>query len=209
MDEAAAAGSPSDGDAADMANGSAGPTTVVDIVPDGDLILDLTFETSKATLKAARRAAPLRTSQQTNGDSAPLKSRHRTGFRVQLATLKRQSKYFESLLGDARFSEAKQITAALKALTLRNVSPKSAEPHELPWVKITDDDQATKYAHREAAFADMLRMLHGKEVKTSPVTMMFVTTLAVLADRFDCTAAVSRARGSAKDSFVCGHDRGC
>ena len=39
----------------------------------------------------------------------------------------------------------------------------------------------------------MLRVLHGKETTAKPPTMLHVTTLAVLADRFDCTKPVSRA----------------
>ncbi|KAI1136755.1 hypothetical protein F5Y05DRAFT_103324 [Hypoxylon sp. FL0543] len=162
---------------------------VVNIVEDGDLILDVIFENSKATLKSARVAQ----SKLASRESQPTpKRRARVAFRVSLTALKGQSKYFEKLLTDSRFKEAKDISSAFAALKLRNVKPEVADVTELPWIEIRDDDQATHYAHREGALADLLRILHGKEVATKQITMSFVTTLAVLADRFDCTASVSK-----------------
>lgn len=162
---------------------------VINIVEDGDLILDVTFENSKDTLRSARAAQ----SRLVSRESQPaLKKRSRVGFRVSLKVLKSQSKYFEKLLTDSRFKEAKDISSAFATLKLRNIKPETADVKELPWIEIHDDDQATHYAHREGALADLLRILHGKEVTTKQVTMSFVTTLAVLADRFDCTAPVSK-----------------
>ncbi|KAI2783247.1 hypothetical protein F4815DRAFT_385787 [Daldinia loculata] len=164
---------------------------IVNIVEDGDLILDVTFENSKDTIRTARAAQ----SKLLSRDSQPApKKKTRLGFRVSLKALKTQSKYFERLLTDTRFKEAKDISSAFAALSVRNVKPETAEAKELPWIKIQDDDQATQYAHREGAFGDLLRILHGKEVVTkfTMFTMLFVTTLAVLADRFDCTSAVSK-----------------
>ncbi|KAI1471315.1 uncharacterized protein F4812DRAFT_413535 [Daldinia caldariorum] len=161
---------------------------VVNITQGGDLILDVTFENSKDTIRTARVAQ----SKLFSRDSQPApKRKARLGFRVSLKELKTQSKYFERLLTDSRFKEAKDISSAFAALSVRSVKPETAEAKELPWIKIQDDDQATHYAHREGAFGDLLRILHGKEVVTK-FTMSFVTTLAVLADRFDCASAVSK-----------------
>ncbi|KAI1101782.1 hypothetical protein F4804DRAFT_288379 [Jackrogersella minutella] len=162
---------------------------VVNIVDDGDLILDVTFENSKDTIRSTRVAQSKLSSRESQ--PAP-KKRARVGFRVSLKVLKGQSKYFEKLLTDSRFKEAKDISNAFAALKLINVKPEAAEVKELPWIEIRDDDQATHYAHREGALSDLLRILHGKEVTTRQITMSFVTTLAVLADRFDCTPAVSK-----------------
>jgi hypothetical protein len=71
--------------------------------------------------------------------------------------------------------------------------PSEAEPADLPHVKITDDDEATQTAAREPIFEDMLRIIHQVPIKTTRVVMSYVTTLALLADRFDCGAPVSRA----------------
>ncbi|CAJ2511678.1 Uu.00g073030.m01.CDS01 [Anthostomella pinea] len=162
---------------------------VVTIASNGDIILDVTFENSKDTVVAARRALPKLASQ----EPQPVpKARVRLAFRVDLGVLKGQSKYFEKLLGDARFRETKDILSAFAALSVRNIKPSTADAQELPWVKIHDDDEATHYANRDGAFADLLRILHGQEVATKVVSMPFVSTLAVLADRFDCTGAISK-----------------
>ncbi|OTB03451.1 hypothetical protein M426DRAFT_74030 [Hypoxylon sp. CI-4A] len=177
-----------DGDPADP-NLAGKLPEVVNIVENGDLVLDVIFENSKDTLRSARVAQ----SKLRNRETQPApKKRTRVGFRVSLNTLKGQSKYFERLLTDSRFKEAKDISGAFAALSLKNVKPDAAEAKDLPWIEIRDDDQATHYAHREGALSDLLRILHGKDVVTNQVTMTFVTTLAVLADRFDCTAPVAK-----------------
>lgn len=163
------------------------PTLVV-ISPTGDVVLDVTFDTSRDTLKSTRKSIKSRP-----GIAKPtLKGKIRLGFRVQLATLKKQSRYFENLLSDSRFQEAKTIADAFAKLSLSNVKPEDADVEDLPWVEIVDDDEATRSAGREAAFGDLMRILHGKETTTKPPTMPYVVVLAVLADRFDCTAPVSR-----------------
>lgn len=163
---------------------------VVDIAATGDLVLDVTFENSKATLKSARQADRKLTTRTTPAPG--LKGRVRLGFRVELATLRRQSKYFEKLLGDTRFKEANAIAAALSALSSRGVRPAAAEAKDLAWIKIVDDDEATRYARREQVFADLLRVLHGQKATTTPATMDYVTAMAVFADRFDCALAVAK-----------------
>ncbi|KAK8862203.1 hypothetical protein PGQ11_008438 [Apiospora arundinis] len=217
---------------------------VVVIAKAGDLILDVTFENSKATIKAARQASAKtasaigrsQSSSSTAGSSGPPpppKSQLRLGFRVDAGVLRRQSQYFDRLLSDTRFQEAKTIAAALEALTLRDVKPADADVGDLPWIQVVDDDEATHYPHRDKVFADFLSVLHGKETataaaanaaaavaaaaasaaattaanatattkaKTTPavvaatpgVTLDFVAALAVLADRFDCAAPVSK-----------------
>ncbi|KAI8634436.1 hypothetical protein F5Y19DRAFT_211185 [Xylariaceae sp. FL1651] len=168
---------------------------VVIIAEHGDVVLDTTFQNSKHTIRSARKAAQSRLASQKEPQPQPVpKARVRLAFRVDLAVLKKQSKYFEKLLSDARFKEANDITNAFAALSLKNVKPKDADIRDLPWIKIHDDDEATSYAYREMAFADLLRILHGQDVRTSQTqtTMSFVTTLTVLADRFDCATAVSK-----------------
>ncbi|KAI1205077.1 uncharacterized protein F4807DRAFT_295165 [Annulohypoxylon truncatum] len=162
---------------------------VISIVNNGDLILDVIFENSKDTIRSTRVAQSKLPSLEPQ--LAP-KKKARLAFRVNLQVLKSQSKYFERLLTDSRFKEAKDISTAFASLKLKNIKPETAEVNELPWIEIRDDDQATQYAHREGALSDLLRILHGKEVATKQITMSFVTTLAVLADRFDCAPAVSK-----------------
>lgn len=171
---------------------------IVDIAPDGDIVLDVTFDTSKETLRAARKAAKPRPGQQITGTPPVLKPRVRLGYRVQLAVLKQNSKYFDNLLGDTRFAEAKSIEAGLQRLSLNNVKPSEAGARDLPVVKIHEDDEATQTAGLDSAFGDLLRILHRKQTTAKPVTMHNLGVLAVLADRFDCTAVVSRYLGALK-----------
>ncbi|KAK7746959.1 hypothetical protein SLS53_002147 [Cytospora paraplurivora] len=167
---------------------------VITIAPKGDVLLELTFETSKSTLKATRKALPRpRPGQRVPPPPQPLlKARIHLAYRVDLATLKRHSKYFTNLLGDTRFREARAIESHLADLSLRGGDPGDLDAGRLPRVHITDDDEATRSAGREDVFRDMLRVLHGGGVATRPVTLLYVATLAVMADRFACAAAVSR-----------------
>lgn len=107
--------------------------------------------------------------------------------------LKKHSKYFSNLLTNPAFREAQLISTTLADLASRKVKPSEADPAELPRVKITDDDEATQSAGREHVFEDMLRIIHQIPVKTTRVVMTYVSTLAILADRFDCGSPVSRA----------------
>ncbi|KUI55285.1 hypothetical protein VP1G_02623 [Cytospora mali] len=172
--------------------------TVITIAPKGDVLLEVTFETSKSTLKATRKALPKpRPGQRDPPPPQPLlKPQIHLAYRVDLATLKKHSKYFTNLLGDTRFQEARTIESRFRDLALRGEKPSDLDAEHLPRVEITDDDEATRSAGREDVFRDMLRVLHGGGIVTRPVTMLYVATLAVMADRFACTAAVSRYLGT-------------
>lgn len=168
--------------------------SVVNIAEKGDVVLDVEFHTSRETLKSARRATATQP-RPTSLFSAPrpgLKTQVRVAYRVRLATLKLHSKYFDNLLSDARFQEARSIEAAFEKLSLRGTAPEEADAQELPWVKIVDDDEATRSIGREDAFGDLLRILHGVDTITKPFLFSYVVNLAVLADRFDCAPPVSR-----------------
>lgn len=167
---------------------------VITVAANGDILLDATFETSRSTLKATRKATlKSRPGQRDPPPPGPtLKPRIRLAYRVDLATLKRHSRYFTNLLGDTRFQEARAVTEQLDALRAAGEDPGEAAPERLPRASITDDDQATQSAGREKVFGDMLRILHGHDTTTKPVTILYVVTLAVLADRFACVGPVSR-----------------
>jgi len=178
-----------EGDATSQAD-DALPEVII-ITPHGNVILDVVFETSKQTLKSARKAAQPRPGQRRDHARRPvvLQTSLRIGYRVSLDVLKQQSKYFDNLLGDVRFQEAKAIASALQALSLTQTSPGDLAPQDLPWVRITDDDTASRAAGREAVFAELLRVLHGTETTwtaKNPPTLLELATLAVLADRFAC-----------------------
>ncbi|EGX96993.1 hypothetical protein CCM_01652 [Cordyceps militaris CM01] len=192
MGESAAA--PADGEASDST--AADGRKVVNVATDGDIVLDVTFETSPETLKKHRRAeaAALRKTRTPNR-SAPERgsTRVRVAFRLSLEVLKRSSKYFAHLLSNPQFREADAVSEAHAKLHAMKIAPKAADVDDLPWVTVADDDDATKAASREVAFEDMMRILHGKPVRESRVTIAYATTLAIIADRFDCVAVVARA----------------
>ncbi|KAK0626770.1 hypothetical protein B0T14DRAFT_421053 [Immersiella caudata] len=180
----------------DSTYGSTPNFEVIEIAPDGDILLDVTFETSSETLKAAKKAAKPRPGQKITTPAPVLRPNLRVRYRVQLSVLKQKSKYFDNLLGDTRFAEAKSIAAAFEKLSLQNIIPSEASISDLPAVEIHEDDEATKLAGQEVIFGDLLRILHDKprDVSTcaKPWTMHQVAALAVLADRFNCTVPVSR-----------------
>ncbi|KAH6851255.1 hypothetical protein B0I37DRAFT_397209 [Chaetomium sp. MPI-CAGE-AT-0009] len=177
-----------DGESTDLTTNLGFP--IVNIVPDGDILLDVTLDTSKETLKAARKAAKPRPGQKVT--PPVFKARSRVGYRVQLAVLTQNSKYFENLLSDTRFSEARSIEESFQKLSLKNVKPSEADAADLPMVKIHEDDEATRSAGHGSVFEDLLRILHRKQSTAKAVTMQHLAVLALLADRFDCTAIVSR-----------------
>lgn len=191
-----AAGAPSEGGEPSDDATTDGRQIVV-ISESGDLILDVTFETSKETLKRERKAslAAARKAGATGPQSSPqaLRPSVSVAYRVNLDALTSQSKYFSNLLSHPQFAEAIKIRKAHEALAASGIKPGEAHARYLPWVSITDDDEATAAAGRETTFEDLLRIIHQKPMATTKVTMHFVSTLVITADRFDCTQVVSRA----------------
>lgn len=161
---------------------------------EGDIILDVTFETSREILKKHRNAAAAaaRRTKAQDGQQTNLSPRTQVAYRVNVDVLKRHSKYFYNLLSNPQFREASLITNTLAKLASMKIMAGEAIPEDLPWISIADDDEATKAAGREVAFEDMLRILHRKLPKTARPTMSYATTIAVIADRFDCVSAVAR-----------------
>lgn len=187
MGESEAAAS-ADGEAAKSAK-----VDVVDVADAGDIILDVTFETSKETLKKSRKGATAFGAKKTGGaPPAALKTKVKVAYRVNQAALKKHSQYFANLLSNSQFREAALIKEAHEKLAKKGVKPAEADAADLPWISITDDDEATKAAGREHAFEDILRIIHQKPPKVTRAAMSEVTTMAILADRFDCITAVAR-----------------
>lgn len=167
---------------------------LVEVSGKGDIILDVTFETSRDTLKKSRSeaAAAARKTKTQAGPVASISPKVRTAYRVRLDVLKKQSKYFSNLLSNPQFSEAKLISHIHENLRAMKIDPGEAQPGDLPWISITDDDEATKSAGREVAFEDMLRIMHQLPPKATKISMPYVTTVAIISDRFDCSSIVSR-----------------
>lgn len=169
-----------------------GDLAVVDIAPEGDLVLRVTFNTSKETLTAAKKSKEPPTA---------LKPTVKQGYRVQISVLKANSGYFNRLLGDTRFVEAKAVENALQKLSLSNVKPFEADLSELPIVEIKEDDEASRTANLSLAFGDLMRILHRVPITTKPLAVRYLAIIAVLADRFDCTPLVSKWLAAIKFKF--------
>ncbi|KAB5583663.1 hypothetical protein GE09DRAFT_1079610 [Coniochaeta sp. 2T2.1] len=180
-----------DDDSTDV-NKHSGPP-VVEVVSDGDAILDVTFNTSKETLKLAKKAAQLLSARKPATATARiLKPQVSVAYRVKVTVLKQHSVYFQNLLSDTRFIEGRMVVEALEKLSLRGIKPEDADVADLPWLKIVDDDEATRSAGRDAAFGDLLRMLHGVGTVARTQNVHSVAVLTVLADRFDCLPPISK-----------------
>ncbi|KAK0741871.1 hypothetical protein B0T21DRAFT_283177 [Apiosordaria backusii] len=176
-----------------------GDLAVVDIAPEGDLVLRVTFNTSKETLKAARKAKGSSLLSQT--PHTVLKTTVKQGYRVQISVLKENSGYFTRLLGDTRFTEAKAVETSLQKLSLQNIKPSEADLTSLPVVEINEDDEASRTANLNTAFGDLMRILHRVPITTKPITIRFLAVIAVLADRFNCTPLVSKWLNAVKFKF--------
>ena len=163
--------------------------SLVDIRATGDILLEVTFENRKSSSKlvsnhdaSSRGIIIVKHTKSPNSNVL---------YRVRLDTLKKTSKYFELLLGSDKFAEGSGIATTFTSLRLRDIVPSEAEPQDLPRISIIDEDDPTRIAGREAVFGDLLQILHGGDV-TTRFTIPYLATLAVMADRFDCTTTVAR-----------------
>ncbi|KAL7922936.1 hypothetical protein ACQKWADRAFT_290752 [Trichoderma austrokoningii] len=182
MGESAAA-APADAEAAE---------NFVSIADAGDIVLNVTFLTSRETLKKSQKASGLPVRKLGGAPQPALKSKVTVAYRVSQAALKKHSQYFANLFSNPKFSEASTIDEAYKKLAALKIEPGKADAADLPWIRITDDDEATKAAGREHVFEDMLKIIHQKPLKAPRVAFPEVATLAILADRFDCLTVVAR-----------------
>lgn len=160
---------------------------VIEIRATGDVILDVTFENTNACTKSI----PSDVIQKFRSSKSPTPSA-RVFYRVRLETLKKVSKYFTHLLGSDVFGEGRAIKDAFTKLAQSNIKPSETEAERLPRIKIVDEDDATRTMGREHVFRDMLRIIHGAEHLTKPITMTYLSVLVIMADRFDCLAPVQR-----------------
>ncbi|KAK1542785.1 hypothetical protein CPAR01_06172 [Colletotrichum paranaense] len=179
-------------DTSDMSSGASPP--IVLISDDGDIILNVTFETSRETIAVARRTWQA-ASKKIGAPRMPqpnLSPNIQVAYRVKLSVLRKHSRYFENLLGNKQFAEASNVEETLARLTADKLKLAEVDARDLPWITIVDDDEATRSIGREKVFEDLMRIMHGKQIQSNSVNMLHVTTLAILADRFDCRSLVSR-----------------
>jgi len=136
------------------------------IAADGDLILDI--------------------AQEEGGQ--------RFSYRVDSKTLQQNSRYFENLLSD-RFNEGQRLTAALEALALSSYSKIADAPaHVLPHIAIVNVGRVAvaKASSIRNLVADFLRAIHGLDLAVTNPPIANLANLAVVADRFDAVAGLSK-----------------
>ncbi|OAL44333.1 hypothetical protein IQ07DRAFT_592403 [Pyrenochaeta sp. DS3sAY3a] len=115
-------------------------------------------------------------------------------YRVDSGTLQHTSRYFENLLSQ-RFSEGQQLAAALKALKFNGYSEIAEAPQDvLPRVAIINVGRIaiSKASSLQPLIADFLRALHGLDLATANPPVANLANLAVVADRFDAVACLSK-----------------
>jgi hypothetical protein len=128
---------------------------VIEIRSTGDVILEVLFENSNACSKSI----PTDELRKLRTHKIPIPS-PRAFYRVRLETLKKNSRYFEQLLGTT-FAEGIAIEDTRKELAKLGLDPTKVEADRLPRIKIVEEDVATKTLGRETIFCDMLRIIHG------------------------------------------------
>jgi hypothetical protein len=176
---------------------------LVEIRTTGDLLLEVCFRNTSQLYKSIPKDALLVLRAKKLPISSP-----KIFYRVRLETLQKNSGYFKVLL-KSQFAEAVAVADKLKQLTESGLNPSEVEAHQLPCVKIVDEDTTTKTLGRENIFRDMLRIIHGavsvtqnalityfnlpsQEPLTTPFTMHCLTVLVLMADRYDMLPFISR-----------------
>ncbi|CAA9960966.1 hypothetical protein CFE70_004346 [Pyrenophora teres f. teres 0-1] len=115
-------------------------------------------------------------------------------YRVDSKTLQQNSRYFENLLSD-RFSEGQQLAKALEALALGGHGDMAhVSTDVLPHISIINVGRVAvaKVSSIRNLLADFLRAVHGLDLAVPNPPIANVANLAVVADRFDAVACLSR-----------------
>jgi len=127
-------------------------------------------------------------------DVAQEEGGQRFSYRVDSKTLQQNSRYFENLLSD-RFNEGQRLTAALEALALSSYSKIADAPaHVLPHIAIVNVGRVAvaKASSIRNLVADFLRAIHGLDLAVTNPPIANLANLAVVADRFDAVAGLSK-----------------
>lgn len=95
-------------------------------------------------------------------------------------------------MGSDVFGEGRYIADRFTEIAAAKKRPSDIEADELPRIQIVDEDDATRTLGREVVFRDMLRIVHGAEHQTFPITLNYITILVTMADRYDCMLLIQR-----------------
>jgi len=115
-------------------------------------------------------------------------------YRVDSKTLQHNSRYFENLLSD-RFHEGQQLAKALEELQLSEGAKIAEVPVDaLPHISIVNVGRVAvaKVSSIRNLIADFLRAVHGLDLAVANPPVANLANLAVVADRFDAVACLSK-----------------
>lgn len=145
---------------------------LIEVRGSGDVILEVAFENTAACNKSipADKIKELRVRK----CDIPSPKMY---YRVDLETLKKNSKYFSKLLGSDVFGEGVAIKDIFSRLRLEDVKPSTTAAEKLPRVPMVNDELGTRTLGREMVFLDLLRVLHGEDHVTKPVTLLYLSVL--------------------------------
>lgn len=127
-------------------------------------------------------------------DVAQEEGGQRFSYRVDSKTLQHNSRYFENLLSD-RFNEGQQLARALQVLKLGEYASITDAPADvLPHISIINVGRVAvaKASSIRNLLADFLRAVHGSDLAVTNPPIANIANLAVVADRFDAVACLSR-----------------
>ncbi|KAL3424498.1 hydroxyproline-rich glycoprotein [Phlyctema vagabunda] len=172
--------------------------TVAEIRATGDTILDVVFETTLHCDKSIEGARAMEKMKEECVAAKKKPEAVRKLYRVRTETLKKNSKYFQQLLGSDSFGEGIRMKEAFAYFKEKESEITQAPVEELPRVRIHDDEDSTRTFGRERVFEDMLRIVHGGHHGTESkyISLHYLAVLVTMADRFECMESVSRYLGS-------------
>ncbi|USP80326.1 hypothetical protein yc1106_07600 [Curvularia clavata] len=127
-------------------------------------------------------------------DVAQEEGGQRFSYRVDSKVLQQNSRYFENLLSQ-RFHEGQQLAKALEALRLSGHENIGDAPEDvLPHISIVNVGRVAvaKASSIRNLLADFLRAIHGLDLAVSNPPVPNLANLAVVADRFDAVACLSK-----------------
>ena len=112
-------------------------------------------------------------------------------YRVSTTALRKASHYFHVLLDPSKFSEGIAVGRRLKAIRRLHEEREAIPRTELPMISIPDIGQIPQGTSTKSVVELLLRILHDEDTPRPSPRPLFVTLLAIIADRFAATTPVA------------------
>ncbi len=112
-------------------------------------------------------------------------------YRVSTAALRKASHYFHVLLDPSKFSEGIAVGRKLKEIRGLHEGTETIPLLELPMISIPDIGQIPQGTSTKSAVELLLHILHNEDTPRPSPRPLFVTLLAIVADRFAAKTPVA------------------